>query len=176
MNRTCAAPVEIGVVAAPGPGVIPEYRSKRILGSLGIPMPAGALATTTSQARAIAERIGYPVVLKAQAPALSHKSDADGVALNIRDEAGLDAAWTRMHADVSVHLPHLALDGILVEKVAPRGIELIVGARNDPEWGVVLLVGFGGVVAEALRDVRLLVPELPVDAIVEELFRLRSEI
>ena len=51
---------------------------------------------------------------------------------------------------------------------------MIVGARNDPEWGVVLLVGFGGVAAEATRDVRLLVPELPVDAIVEEVFRLRG--
>jgi acyl-CoA synthetase (NDP forming) len=174
MKRTCAAPVEIGVVSAPEPGVIPEYRSKRILGSLGIPVPSGALATTTSQARVIAERIGYPVVLKAQASALSHKSDAGGVALNISDEAGLDAAWAKMHADISVHLPELALDGILVENMAPRGIEMIVGARNDPEWGVVLLVGFGGVVAEALRDVRLLAPELPVDAIVEELLGLRS--
>jgi hypothetical protein len=59
-----------------------------------------------------------------------------------------------MHADISVRLPQLVLDGILVERVAARGIEMIVGARNDPEWGVVLLVGFGGVAAEATRDVR----------------------
>lgn len=114
------------------------------------------------------------MVLKAQSSALSHKSDAGGVALNIQDEAGLDAAWDKMHADISVHLPQLVLDGILVERAAARGIEMIVGARNDPEWGVVLLVGFGGVAAEATRDVRLLVPELPVDAIVEEVFRLRG--
>ena len=172
-NR-CAPQIEIGTVAAPEAGVIPEYRSKRILGSLGIPLPAGALATTTSQARAIAERIGYPVVLKAQASALSHKSDVGGVALNIQDEAGLEAAWAKMHADISIHLPQLVLDGILVEKAAARGIEMIVGARNDPEWGVVLLVGFGGVATEAMRDVRLLAPELTVDAIVEEVFLLRS--
>jgi acetate---CoA ligase (ADP-forming) len=174
MNRPCAAPVEIGAIAAPEPGVIPEYRSKGILGSVGIPVPSGALAITTAQAHAIAERIGYPVVLKAQAAALSHKSDTGGVALNISDDAGLDAAWAKMHADIFARLPQLALDGILVEKAAPPGIEIIVGGRRDPEWGVVLLVGFGGVVAEALRDVRLLAPELPVDAIVEELFRLRS--
>ena len=172
-NR-CAPPVEIGAVAAPEAGVIPEYRSKRILGSLGIPVPAGALATTTSQARAIAERIGYPVVLKAQASAFSHKSDAGGVALNIQDEAGLEAAWAKMRADISEHLPKLALDGILVEKAAAHGIEMIVGARNDPEWGVVLLVGFGGVASEAMRDIRLLAPELTVDAIVKEVFLLRS--
>lgn len=173
-SQTSGAPVENSSVAAIDPGVIPEYRSKPILGSLGIPVPAGALATTTSEARAIAERLGYPVVLKAQASALAHKSDAGGVALNIRDEAGLDAAWDKMYADLSGHLPQLVLDGILVEKMAPRGIEMIVGARNDPEWGVVLLVGFGGVHAEALQDVRLLAPDLSVDAIVEELFHLRS--
>jgi acyl-CoA synthetase (NDP forming) len=172
-NR-CAPLVEAGADVVPEGGVIPEYRSKRILGSLGIPLPIGALATTTSQAHAIAERIGYPVVLKALASALPHKSDAGGVALNIQDEVGLDAAWAQMHADISVHLPKLVLDGILVEKAAVRGIEMIVGARNDPEWGVVLLVGFGGVVAEATRDVRLLVPELPVEAIVEEIHHLRS--
>ena len=174
MNRTCVAPAEIELVVAPEPGVIPEYRSKQILASLGISAPTGALAATTSQARAIAARIGYPVVLKAQASALSHKSDAGGVALNIQDEAGLEVAWAKMLADTSVHRPQLVLDGILVEKAAEPGIEMIVGARNDPEWGVVLLVGFGGVNAEAVRDVRLLTPELPVHAIVEELFLLRS--
>ena len=60
------------------------------------------------------------MVLKAQASALSHKSDAGGVALNIQDEAGLEAAWAKMHADISVHLPKLALDGILVEKAAAQ--------------------------------------------------------
>src|SRR5947209_5081755 len=173
-NRTSAPQVEVGAIVAAEQGVIPEYRSKRILGSLGISLPSGALATTITQAHDIADRIGYPVVLKAQSSALSHKSDAGGVALNIQDEAGLDAAWDKMHADISVHLPQLVLDGILVERAAAPGVEMIVGARNDPEWGVVLLVGFGGVAAEATRDVRLLVPELPVDAIVEEVFRLRG--
>ena len=98
MKRTFGAPVEIGAAAAPEPGVIPEYRSKRILASLGIPVPDGGLATTPSQARAIAERIGYPVVLKAQASALSHKSDAGGVALNIGDVAGARRCLGQMHA------------------------------------------------------------------------------
>ncbi len=174
MNRTAEAPVEVAAVTLPEPGVIPEYRSKQILASVGIPVPQGELATNIGEARAIAERIGYPVVLKAQAAALSHKSDAGGVALNIQDAAALDAAWSKMQADVAHHMPQLVLDGILVEKMGPRGTEIIVGGRNDPDWGVVLLIGFGGVLAEALHDVRLIAPELSVPAIVEELYRLRS--
>ena len=69
--------------------------------------------------------------------------------------------------------PGLVLDGILVEGMADRGVELIVGARNDPHWGPVILVGFGGVTAELLHDVRLLPPDLPHDAIVAEIRKLR---
>ncbi len=65
-----------------------------------------------------------------------------------------------MTADVAAYAPGLALDGMLVEKMGARGLELIVGARNDPEWGPVILAGFGGVQAEILQDVRLLTPDL----------------
>ena len=66
------------------------------------------------------------------------------------------------------------LDGVLVEAMGARGTELIVGARNDPEWGAVILVGFGGVQAEILQDVRLLPPDLTHEAIVAELRLLKS--
>jgi acyl-CoA synthetase (NDP forming) len=66
------------------------------------------------------------------------------------------------------------LDGALVEKMGARGLELIVGVKNDNDWGPALLVGFGGVLAEAIGDVRLLPPDLPVEAIVDELYQLKS--
>jgi acyl-CoA synthetase (NDP forming) len=62
---------------------------------------------------------------------------------------------------------------VLVEKMSARGVELIVGARNDPEWGPVLLAGFGGVLAEVLHDLRLLPPDLTVEAIAAELCQLK---
>ena len=110
---------------------------------------------TSAEAKQIASRIGYPVALKAQAAALAHKSDAGGVALNITDEAALEAAWTRMH-DVSRPRSPSELDGVLVEAMAKPGIEMIVGARRDPEWGPIVVIGLGGIWTEALGDVRLM--------------------
>ncbi len=158
----------------PHGGVIAEYRAKDVLAPLGIPFPQGGFATTLVEAQAVAARIGYPVVIKAQAQALSHKSDAGGVILNLADDAALADGWARLHANVTAHAPGVTLDGVLVEAMGARGVELIVGARNDPDWGAVILVGFGGVQAEILQDVRLLSPDLSRDAIIAELRALKS--
>ena len=155
-------------------GTIPEYRAKAILAPIGIPFPDGRLATTLDEATQAAAAIGYPVVLKAQSADLSHKSDAGGVIVGLADEAALAAGWARLAANIAEHRPGLILDGVLVEGMGARGLELIVGARNDPDWGPVVLVGFGGVQAEILQDVRLLTPDLTEAAIVAELGRLKS--
>jgi len=158
----------------PHGGVIVEYRAKDMLAPLGIPFPQGGFATTLVEAQAVAARIGYPVVIKAQAQALSHKSDAGGVILNLVDDAALADGWARLYANVAAHASDVTLDGVLVEAMGARGVELIVGARNDPDWGAVILVGFGGVQAEILQDVRLLSPDLSRDAIIAELRALKS--
>jgi acyl-CoA synthetase (NDP forming) len=173
--RDHATAGEAPVTAAlPHGGVIPEYRAKTLLAPLGVPFPAGAFAATVEEAQAVAARIGYPVVIKAQAQALSHKSDAGGVILNLADADALAAGWARLYNNVALHAPEVALDGVLVEAMGDRGVELIVGARNDPDWGAVILVGFGGVQAEILQDVRLLSPDLTHAAIIAELRLLKS--
>lgn len=165
-----AAPVTLDL---PG-GVIPEYRAKELLAPVGIPFPAGGFAADVAEAQAIASRVGYPVAIKAQAAALSHKSDAGGVILNIADDDALADAWDRLFANVAAYDASIALDGAQVEAMGKRGVELIVGARNDPEWGPVILAGFGGVTAELLHDVRLLAVDLTLDAIVAELRALKQ--
>jgi acetate---CoA ligase (ADP-forming) len=155
-------------------GVIPEYRSKEVLAPIGIPFPNGRFVTSLEDARAAAEAIGYPVVLKAQSATLSHKSDAGGVVLGLTDAEALAEGWNRLHANVAGYRPGLVLDGVLIEGMEKRGTELIIGARNDPEWGPVILVGFGGVQAEILQDVRLLTPVLSIDEIIAELHLLKS--
>lgn len=155
-------------------GVVPEYLAKRALAPLGIPFPPGDFARTPDEAVAIAERVGYPVALKAQAVALSHKSDAGGVILFISDEAGLRAAWRKLYANVAAYDAGILLDGAVVEAMGERGVELIVGARNDPEWGPVILVGLGGVTAELMKDVCLLPPDLTREDIVAALRRLKG--
>jgi acyl-CoA synthetase (NDP forming) len=114
------------------------------------------------------------VVLKAQAATLAHKSEVGGVLLNIADEAALRAAWQRLHDNVRRAEPSLVLDGALVEKMGERGLELVVGASRDPNWGPILMVGLGGIWVEALGDVQLLAPDLPRSAIVQRLRSLKA--
>ncbi len=157
-----------------GKGPQPEWLGKQLLAAAGLRVPAGALARSADDAVGIATRIGYPVALKAQSAALSHKTEAGGVMLNVGDEAALRASWQAMTANVHRAAPNVTLDGILIERMSAKGIELMVGAKRDPGWGPVLLVGLGGIWVEALGDVQL----LPVDAdeaqIREALARLRS--
>lgn len=155
-------------------GVIPEYRAKSLLAPLGIPFPNGRFAATVEEAIAAAESIGGPVVMKAQASALSHKSDAGGVALNLVGADAIRAAWDKMFADVARYDASIRLDGVLIEAMGARGLELIIGAKTDPQWGPVILAGFGGVTAEILQDVCLLTPDLTKDAIVAALLSLKQ--
>jgi acyl-CoA synthetase (NDP forming) len=155
-------------------GVMAEYKSKEVLAAAGIPVPEGALARTLEEAGDIAAHIGFPVALKAQAARLAHKSDVGGVLLNVPDPDALASGWKLLQDNIARMLPELVLEGVLVEKMGRHGTELIVGAKNDKDWGPVLLVGFGGVLAEALQDARLLPPDLSIEAIVEEFYRLKS--
>jgi acyl-CoA synthetase (NDP forming) len=155
-------------------GLVPEHKAKEILAHIGIRIPMGKLARTLEQARSIAAEIGFPVVLKVQSVSLSHKSDAGGVILGIKSDDALAMAWDALHRNVKRHRPDIMLEGALVEKMSEEaGIELIVGARNDPQWGTVVLVGFGGVLAEAMHDTRLLAPDSSREEIALELNKLR---
>jgi acyl-CoA synthetase (NDP forming) len=162
--------------AVPPNGIFAEYQGKAWLAQAGLAVPQGALATSADEAVRIAAAIGYPVVLKAQASALPHKSDVGGVLVGLADEAALRAGWTRLHASVASHRPDLVLDGALVEAMGPRGLELVVGAQRDADWGPVVLVGLGGSWIEALKDVRLIPADMAVEDIVVELGRLKAAV
>ncbi|MET3469508.1 acyl-CoA synthetase (NDP forming) [Novosphingobium sp. 1529] len=155
-------------------GVVPEYKAKQLLGPAGVAFPKGQFAATPDDAVAAADAVGYPVAMKAQAAALGHKSDAGGVILNLADGDAVRAAWTRMFANVAAYDAAITLDGVLIEAMGKRGVEMIVGAKNDPEWGPVVLAGFGGVTAEILQDVRLLTADLTQEAVEAELMQLKS--
>ena len=168
------------VTALPLPGAVPpngtfaEYQGKDWLARAGLTVPRGALARSADEAVRIAGEIGYPVVLKAQASALPHKSDVGGVLVGLADEPALRAGWVQLHANVGAHRPELTLDGALVEAMGARGLELVVGARRDPDWGPVVLVGLGGIWIEALKDVRLIPADMAEEDIAVELGRLKA--
>ncbi|HUZ67775.1 MAG TPA: acetate--CoA ligase family protein [Beijerinckiaceae bacterium] len=157
-----------------GQGPQAEWLGKRLLAAIGIAVPDGTLARTAQEATEIARNVGYPVALKAQAGALVHKTEAGGVVLGIADETALQRAWDELASRIRLHRPDLQLDGVLVEAMAPKGLEMIVAARRDPQWGLFLLVGLGGIWVEAFDDVRLLPPDLDETSIVAELWELRA--
>jgi acyl-CoA synthetase (NDP forming) len=173
-TRVPANPTPFPGMPKIGKGTQPEWLGKKILAAAGIAVPAGELARTADEAAATGKRVGYPVALKAQAAALSHKTEAGGVMLNLADEAALRAAWEAMQKNIGRAAPGVKLDGCLVEKMSSKGLELMIGAKRDPAWGAVLLLGLGGIWVEALGDVRV----LPVDAderqIVDALQKLRT--
>jgi acetate---CoA ligase (ADP-forming) len=157
-----------------GKGPQPEWLGKNVLAALGLRVPPGGLAGSVEQAVAIADRIGYPVAMKAQAAKLTHKTEAGGVILRLADAEAVRKAWTALHANVERAQPGLKLDGVLVESMSPSGLELVVGARRDPRWGLVVMLGLGGVWVEALGDVRLMPPDASEEEIAAELGKLKT--
>jgi len=155
-------------------GVIPEYQAKALLAPLGLPFPESLFAPSAEEAVTAADKIGYPIVMKAQAARLGHKSDAGGVILNLKTPDDVRAAFARMYDNVAAYDASIALDGVLIEKMGTMGVEMIVGAKSDPEWGPVVLAGFGGVTAEILKDVMLFTPDMGVDQVKAGLLSLKQ--
>lgn len=168
----CAVPVALALPAHRE--VIPEHEAKTLLAQAGIAFPPGRFAADVAQAAGIARELGYPVALKVQSAQLSHKSDAGGVALDIEDEPALRSAWAGVLESVQAHDAAIVPDGMLVERMGRPGLELIIGAKRDPQWGAVMLVGLGGVSAEVIRDVRLFDADLSQAAILAQLDRLQG--
>ena len=156
---------------------VPSAAYRQILAELvNLLVPVAALTEPRreDEAAALAKRIGYPVALKAQAASLSHKTEAGGVVLNLTEESVLRAAWDMTMRNVKHAAPDVSLDGALVEKMSPKGVELMVGAKRDPGWGTVLLLGLGGIWVEALGDVQVLTGNADGVQILEALGKLRS--
>lgn len=168
------APEGQRLATLPASGLVVEHEGKSILSDLGLSIPKGGLAKTADEAVTIAAGIGYPVVMKAQAASLAHKSDVGGVAVNLADETALRAAHATMLARIAAHKPGLELDGVLIETMAKPGLEMVVGAKRDPHWGPVVLVGLGGVWIEALSDARLLPADISRDRAIAEIRKLKA--
>jgi acyl-CoA synthetase (NDP forming) len=155
-------------------GAIPEFRAKQFLAAAGIAIPPGSMAPNMIQARAAAAKIGYPVALKIQSVDILHKSDVGGVELGVMTPDMLDVAWERMQERVARACPDAKIDGVLVERMSSPGVEMILGARRDPDWGPIIMVGLGGIWTEAMEDVRIMPAGLSPGEIIEELKQLKA--
>jgi acyl-CoA synthetase (NDP forming) len=136
------------------PLALDEIQSKEVLRAYGIATPVEALVTSRAAAIEAAERIGYPVVLKAVSAELVHKSDVGAVALDLATPEQLAAAYDRMAQQLQQH----RLAGMLVCRQIRGGMELVLGLHRDPEMGLVVMAGSGGVLLELIKDVTFCAP------------------
>ncbi len=121
----------------------------------GIATAKNVVATSVAEAQAAAEQIGYPVAIKIIAEQISHKSDVGGVQLNLRNRAAVGAAFEDMMARIQHAYPDANIDGVLVQPMITGGRELILGGRQDPHFGPVVLVGLGGIFVEIFEQVNV---------------------
>ena len=123
------------------------------LAAAGIALPPSAFAATPTDAVRLADEMGYPVALKLVSADITHKSEVGGVVLNLLDGDAVKNAFGKIMDAARAANPSAKLDGVLVQKMLVGGQELIIGARRDPQFGALALVGTGGVEVELVRDV-----------------------
>jgi len=131
-----------------------EARARDLLADAGVPVVPGELVTSADDAVRAAHRAGLPVALKICSAQITHKSDIGGVALNLRADGEIRAAYDRVRA-AAAQVPGAEVDGVLVTTMRSGGTELLAGVTVDPAFGPVLAVGLGGVWVEVLADTAL---------------------
>jgi acyl-CoA synthetase (NDP forming) len=134
-------------------GVVPSVQAVSLLKDAGIPMAPVALATSEDHAVALWHKFGKAVALKVESSAITHKSDIGGVLLNLNNEGEVRSGYRDILASAAQHCPDATIDGVLVQPLAGGHVELVVGVKRDPTFGMVVMVGSGGVLVEVMRDV-----------------------
>lgn len=152
----------IADVRANGREALTEIESKKIFKAYGLPTVQTELATSEEEAVRMAEEIGYPVVLKIVSPDILHKSDAGGVKVNIKDEAGVRETYNTILENAKKYKADADIHGIVIQEMAPWATETIVGSVNDPTFGATLMFGLGGIFVEVLKDVTFRVAPISI--------------
>src|SRR3989338_10048178 len=132
--------------------VITEELSKSILKTYGVKVPPFALVTSAEEAVKQAKKIGFPLVMKVVSPQILHKTDVGGVKVGLDNVNDVKKTFKDMYGRLSKK-KGVDVKGILLEKMVPKGVELIVGVQNDPQFGPVIMVGLGGIMTEVMKDV-----------------------
>jgi acetyl coenzyme A synthetase (ADP forming)-like protein len=159
-------------IRADGPGTLGLLEIAPLLDAYGIRCAAGRIAATPEEASRVARSVGFPVALKVVSPDISHKTEVGGVRLGLRSAEEVAAAAADMLERVRAARPKAAITGLLVQPMAAPGKELLLGMVRDPQFGPLVMVGFGGIYVEVLKDTatRLApVPRAEADAMLDEL-------
>ncbi len=132
---------------------ISENDAKEILEAYDFVTPKGSVAATAEQAANIAQQLGYPVVLKIWSPDILHKSDVGGVKIGLNSEKEVIDAFDLMMYRIPKKLPEAEILGVLVQEMASKGKEVILGMNRDPHFGPLMMFGMGGTMVEVLKDI-----------------------
>ncbi len=145
-----------------GNEILSENVSKTLLDAYEIPVTKPMAARTPEDAVALSRQIGYPVVMKIHSPQISHKTDVDGVKLNLASDEAVAKAFLKMTARAREKRPDATIIGVTIQRMVavPNAFELIMGMKRDPIFGAVILVGMGGISAEVFKDRALALPPL----------------
>ena len=158
------APPALPAGALPPPArAVNEVQAKAILASAGVAAVAERIAADEESAVREAMALGYPVVLKIASADIAHKSEIGGVIVGLADEAQLRKAFRTLIQRAATHAPQARVDGVVVARMAERGVETILGVVRDPVFGAVVMFGLGGVFVEAFQDVAFRVAPFGVD-------------
>ncbi len=130
--------------------VITEEIAKNILTAYDIKVPRFALVHDVENAIKEANSIGYPLVAKIVSPQILHKTDVGGVKIDLKNDEDIKTAFNDMYVRLSKEYD---IKGVLLEKMVPKGVEMIVGLQNDPQFGPVIMAGLGGIFTELFKDV-----------------------
>lgn len=149
--RNVGAAAVAELLASAGP-VLSERESKAVLAAYGVPVASDHVVHDVEAAVQAAEAIGYPIVLKVESADIPHKTEAGVVRIAIADAAGVRIAYSDIMAAARRVNPRPAIAGVLVQPMVAKGLELVVGAQNDPTFGPMVVVGLGGIMVELLRD------------------------
>ena len=139
-----------------------ELESAAVLAAYGVPFTATVMATSPDEAQAATRKISSPVVMKVISRDISHKSDAGGVILGVTEETA-SASYERILNSVQKAHPNSTIDGVLVQKQESGGIEVIIGAVRDLQFGHAVMFGLGGIFAEVINDVAFRIAPLTED-------------
>jgi acetate---CoA ligase (ADP-forming) len=145
--------------------VVTEDKAKQLIARYGLPVVRERLAHSAVEAVRAGAEMGYPVVAKIVSPDIAHKAQVGGVCLGLRTPAEMEEAFTSIVRAVSAAVPTARIEGILVQPMVSGGIEIIMGLKRDPQFGMTIVFGLGGVLVEALRQTAVrLTPIDEVDA------------
>ncbi len=129
-----------------------EREAKGVLATYGIPVASDHVVSSAEAAVAASEALGYPVVLKIESPDIAHKTEAGVVRLGLADANAVRAAYAAVVEAAERIDPPPAIKGVLVQPMIAAGVELVVGAQNDPTFGPMVVVGLGGIMVELIKD------------------------